>query len=226
MIPGGGACSLASVPPAGEPAGTQTLEELRARFPRVAIAHEWLTIPGGSEQVVLELLEMFPQAELFTSVYDPAPWPAAITERTVHSSPLNRIPGAARHYPKLLPLMNRAFASFDLSGFELVLSSSHACAKNVRTPPTALHVCYCHTPMRYAWEEGFLEGEEVGRVTRMLLPPLLSRLRREDLAGGGRRRLRRQLEPRRGADQALLRARRGDRPSPGRRRALSRPRAR
>jgi glycosyltransferase involved in cell wall biosynthesis len=159
------------------------LDRLRERFPRVAIVHDWLTIPGGSEQVVLELLEMFPRAELFTSVYDPSPWSAQITERTVHSSFLNRIPGASRHYPKLLPLMNMAFRSFDLSGFDLVLSSSHACAKNVRTPPHALHVCYCHTPMRYAWEEGFLEGEDIGRATRLLLPPLLARLRREDLAG-------------------------------------------
>jgi len=159
------------------------LQELRERFPRVAVVHDWLTIPGGSEQVVLELLEMFPQAELFTSVYDPSPWPALITDRTVHSSYLNRIPGAVRHYPKLLPLMNHAFRSFDLSGFDLVLSSSHACAKNVRTPPGVLHVCYCHTPMRYAWEEGFLAGEDVGPVTRLLLPWLLARLRRQDLAG-------------------------------------------
>jgi glycosyltransferase involved in cell wall biosynthesis len=159
------------------------LEDLRTRVPRVAIVHEWLTIPGGSEQVVLELLEMFPSAELFTSIYDPAPWPAAITERTVHASALNRIPGASRHYPKLLPLMDRAFRSFDLSGFDLVLSSNHACAKNVRTPASALHVCYCHTPMRYAWEEGFLDGEEVGRLTRLALPRLLRRLRRQDLAG-------------------------------------------
>jgi glycosyltransferase involved in cell wall biosynthesis len=159
------------------------LEELRARFPRVAVAHDWLTIPGGSEQVLLELLEMFPQAELFTSVYDPAPWPPAITERVVHSSFLNRIPGAVRHYPKLLPLMNRAFRSFDLEGFDLVLSSSHACAKNVRVAPGALHVCYCHTPMRYAWEEGFLEGEEVGRGMRLALPPLLAWLRHVDRAG-------------------------------------------
>jgi glycosyltransferase involved in cell wall biosynthesis len=159
------------------------LEDLRVRFPRVAIAHDWLTIPGGSEQVLLELLEMFPGAELFTSVYDPAPWPEQITGRVVHSSPLNRIPGAVRHYPKLLPLMNAAFRRFDLSGFDLVVSSSHACAKNVRTAPGTLHVCYCHTPMRYAWEEGFLDGEEVSRMTRLLLPPLLARLRRSDLAG-------------------------------------------
>jgi glycosyltransferase involved in cell wall biosynthesis len=160
-----------------------SLEVLRERFPRVAVVHDWLTIPGGSEQVVLELLGMFPQAELFTSVYDPAPWPAEIKDRPVHSSFLNRLPGAVHHYPKLLPLMNRAFRSFDLSSFDLVLSSSHACAKNVRTPPGVLHVCYCHTPMRYAWEEGFLDGEEVGRATRLLLPPLLARLRRQDLAG-------------------------------------------
>jgi glycosyltransferase involved in cell wall biosynthesis len=79
--------------------------------------------------------------------------------------------------------MNSAFRSFDLRDFDLILSSSHACAKNVRKPPGTLHVCYCHTPMRYAWEEGFMAEEEVGRATRMLLPPLLSWLRRRDLAG-------------------------------------------
>jgi glycosyltransferase involved in cell wall biosynthesis len=199
MIPGAGACSLARVHSARQAPGAAgerldataqspnvaLLEELRARFPRVAVVHEWLTIPGGSEQVVMQLLEMFPNAELFTTVYDPKPWPALITERPVHVSYLNRIPGAVRHYPKLLPLMNGAFRSFDLEGFDLVLSSNHACAKNVRTPVGALHVCYCHTPMRYAWEEGFLEGEEVGRMTRLMLPPLLERLRRQDLAGAG-----------------------------------------
>jgi glycosyltransferase involved in cell wall biosynthesis len=183
MIPGVGACSLASVPVGSQTAAPPLLEELRGRFPRVAVVHDWLTIPGGSEQVVLELLAMFPQAQLFTSVYDPQPWPPEITERPVHSSFLSRIPGATTHYPKLLPLMNRAFRSFDLSRFDLVLSSSHACAKNVRVPAGVPHVCYCHTPMRYAWEEGFLQGEEVGRATRLMLPPLLARLRREDLAG-------------------------------------------
>jgi glycosyltransferase involved in cell wall biosynthesis len=159
------------------------LATLHERMPRVAIVHEWLTIPGGSEQVVLELLEMFPEAQLFTSIYDPEPWPAQITERPVHVSALNRLPGARRHYPKLLPFMDRAFRSFDLSSFDLVLSSSHACAKNVRTPASALHVCYCHTPMRYAWEEGFLDGEEMSRLARLALPRLLRRLRRQDLAG-------------------------------------------
>ena len=172
--------------PAAPEDAAALIDALRARFPRVAVAHDWLTIPGGSEDVVLELLELFPQAELFTTVYDPAPWPPQITERKVHASFLNRIPGATRNYPKLLPLMNRAFESFDLSGFDLVLSSSHANAKNVRTPPRTLHVCYCHTPMRYAWEPDFLAGEEIGRATRMLLPPLLGRLRRVDRKGAAR----------------------------------------
>src|SRR5689334_16696238 len=152
MIPGAGACSLASVPAGAPPASGALLDELRARYRRVAVVHDWLTVPGGSEQVVLELLEMFPSAELFTSVYDPSPWPEQITARPVHTTWLSRVPGAARHYPKLLPLMSRAFAAFDLSRFDLVLSSSHASAKDVRVPAGTLHVCYCHTPMRYAWE--------------------------------------------------------------------------
>jgi glycosyltransferase involved in cell wall biosynthesis len=159
------------------------VERLRERFPRVAVVHEWLTIPGGSEDVVIELLEMFPKAELFTSIYDPAPWPAIVTERPVHASYLNRIPGARAHYPKLLPLMTRAYRSFDFSHFDLVLSSSHACAKNIRTPPGVPHICYCHTPMRYAWDESLLEGEEIGRATRFALPLMLRRLRRQDVEG-------------------------------------------
>ena len=115
------------------------IERLRARFPRVAVVHEWLTIPGGSEQVVEELLEMFPQAELFCSIYNPTPtagrWSTRITERPVHASYLSRFPGARGHYRRLLPLMDRAYRSFDLSRFDLIISSNHACAKNVRTPP-------------------------------------------------------------------------------------------
>ncbi len=159
------------------------LDELRERYPRVAVVHDWLTIPGGSEQVVMELLEMFPQAEIFTSVYEPSSWPPIINDRPIHSSFLQHIPRATTQYPKLLPLMTYGFRAFDLSGFDLVLSSNHACAKNVRVPAGVPHVCYCHTPMRYAWEEGFLEGEEVGPLAKLLLKPMLAHLRRQDLAG-------------------------------------------
>lgn len=156
---------------------------IAAQFRRPAIVHDWLTVPGGSEQVVLALLDLLGErAELFTSVYDPAPWPAAIRDRTVHTSFLNRLPGARTHYPKLLPLMNAAFESFDLAAFDLVISSSHSCAKNVITGPGTLHVCYCHTPMRHAWEPGFLRSE--GRVSRLAAAALVGRLRRQDAVGG------------------------------------------
>jgi glycosyltransferase involved in cell wall biosynthesis len=158
---------------------------LRGSFRRSAIAHDWLTIPGGSEKVLLELLGLLPEAEVFTSVYDPSRWPASLRDRAVHTSFLDRLPGARSHYPKLLPLMNAAFESFDLSGFDLVVSSSHSCAKNVLTGPDTLHVCYCHTPMRHAWEPRHLAGElgpGAARAARLLL----GRLRRDDLAGAVR----------------------------------------
>jgi glycosyltransferase involved in cell wall biosynthesis len=157
-----------------------------ARFGRAAVVHDWLTVPGGSEQVVLELLRLLPGADVFTSVYDPGPWATALRGHAVHPSYLDRIPGARVHYPKLLPLMNRAFESFDLRGLDLVVSSSHSCAKNVLTGPETLHVCYCHTPMRHAWDPGMLAGEPLGPAGRLAARAFLPRLRRQDLAGASR----------------------------------------
>ena len=156
------------------------VEALRERFPRVAVVHEWLTIPGGSEKVVEEILQLLPHAELFTSIYDPAPWPRVITDRPVHASFLNRVPGAAVQYTRLLPFMDLAFRSFDLSRFDLVISSNHASAKNVRTPAGIPHVCYCHTPMRYAWDPSFLADEAMGPVARRIVPLGTAWLRRVD----------------------------------------------
>jgi glycosyltransferase involved in cell wall biosynthesis len=153
---------------------------LRERFRRVAVIHEWLTIPGGSEKVVEAILNLVPGAEIFTSVYDPAPWPPQITARPVHPSFLDRLPGARRKYTHLLPLMDLAFRSFDLSQYDLVISSNHACAKNVRTAPGTPHVCYCHTPMRYAWDPSFLAAEELGPVARRLAPVATAWLRHVD----------------------------------------------
>jgi len=153
---------------------------LAERFSRVAVVHEWLTIPGGSEKVVSAILELLPQSEVFTSVYDPETAPPDFKSHVVHRSFLDRVPGARRYYPYLLPLMDAAFRSFDLSTFDLVISSNHACAKNVRTPSGVPHVCYCHTPMRYAWDPEFLESEVLGPVIRRLLPLETAWLRRVD----------------------------------------------
>lgn len=157
---------------------------LRARYPRVAVTHEWLTIPGGSESVVQEILRLVPHAEVFVSVRDRTrAWAAPLGAVPVHESWLSSLPGAARHYPKLLPLMDGAFRRFDLSSFDLIISSNHACAKNVRTPAGTRHVCYCHTPMRYVWDPSFLEGEHLGLLGTVVFRALLGRLRRTDLRG-------------------------------------------
>ena len=129
---------------------------------------------------------MLPEAEVFTSVYDAETWDETLAGRVVHASFLDRLPGARRGYSKLLPLMNAAFESFDLSDFDLVVSSSHSCAKNVLTRPDTLHVCYCHTPMRHAWEPRFLDNEPLSRPAAFVARLLLGRLRRHDLAGASR----------------------------------------
>jgi glycosyltransferase involved in cell wall biosynthesis len=153
---------------------------------RAALVHDWLTISGGSEKVVLELLRLLPGADVYTSVYDPSVWAGPLAGHRVQASFLDRLPKARTQYPKLLPLMNAAFESFDLSDYDLVVSSSHSCAKNVLTQPGTLHVCYCHTPMRHAWEPRFLEGEDLGLVARLAAKLLVPGLRRRDLAGASR----------------------------------------
>jgi glycosyltransferase involved in cell wall biosynthesis len=155
---------------------------LAQRYPRVALSHEWLSTPGGSEKVVLAILDLVPHAELFTTVYDREQWPE-LAGHGVHPTWLDRIPGARTNYPRLLPLMDAAFRRFDLSGYDLVVSSNHASAKNVRAPQGVPHVCYCHTPMRYAWDPDFLEGERVDAVQRTVFRALLPSLRRADRRG-------------------------------------------
>ena len=165
---------------AGSPPAAQIVEPSTGRQPRVAIAHEWLTIPGGSEKVVCAMLELLPTAEVFTSVCDPERWSDLRAAHPVHASFLDRIPGARERYAYMLPLMDPAFRSFDLSGFDLVISSNHASAKSVRAPAGVPHVCYCHTPMRYAWDAGFLEHEPIPPLVRPLLTPATEWLRRVD----------------------------------------------
>lgn len=153
--------------------------------PASAVVHEWLTVPGGSEKVALRILDLLGDADLYAAVYDPEAFPE-LAGREVRTTWLDRLPGARTHYQRLLPLMTGAYERLDLTDYELVVSSSHSCAKNVLTPPDTFHLCYCHTPMRHAWEPAKLGDERIGRVGRLVLPPLLARLRRTDLEGAAR----------------------------------------
>src|SRR5438132_9048061 len=117
-------------------------------FGKVAVIHDWLTGMRGGEAVLEGILEVVPEAEIFTLFHFPGSVSAAIESRPIHTSRLQRLAARIADYRTLLPLFPRAVRQFDLSEFDLVISSSHAVAKGVdaRGKP---HLCYCHTPMRY-----------------------------------------------------------------------------
>lgn len=119
--------------------------------PRVAIVCDWLVARGGAERVILTISDMFPHAPIYAAIYDPQKLPE-FREREVRTSFIQKMPFAVRKHYLYLPLMPYAFESFDLSKFDIVISSSHSCAKGIITKPRTLHVCYCHSPMRYAWD--------------------------------------------------------------------------
>ncbi len=118
----------------------------------MAIVHDWLTGMRGGEKVLLELVRLFPEAELYTLLWKPGSVSREIEARIKGVSFLQRLPRAGEAYRYYLPLFPAAVRSFDLRGYDLVLSSSHAVAMGAAVPPDALHVCYMHTPMRYLWD--------------------------------------------------------------------------
>lgn len=119
---------------------------------RIALIHDWLTGMRGGEYVLEAIAELLPKSELFTLLYVPASVSPELTVLKKHTSPLQKIPQAEKRYRHFLPLMPRWIEQFDLSGFDLVVSSSHCVAKGVRKAPDAVHVSYVHAPMRYMWD--------------------------------------------------------------------------
>jgi glycosyltransferase involved in cell wall biosynthesis len=132
----------------------ETLAPLCARLPkRIAIVHDWLPEVGGAERVLGEILQVLPQAHLYSLVdFLPDSERAFLRGKKVRTSFLQRLPGARRFYRSYLPLMPLAIEHFDLAAYDLILSSSYAVAKGVITGPDQLHLCYCHSPPRYAWD--------------------------------------------------------------------------
>ena len=152
--------------------------------PRVAIAHDWLVRYAGSERCVNELLVAFPGAEVLTTLVDPSAVPAPL--RGARPSVLQRIPGATSHHEWLLPLMPLAWRVMaPPTGVDAVVSSSHACAKAVPVEAGTPHLCYCHTPMRYAWDFE-AERERFPRGSRTAARGLMAWFRRWDRATASR----------------------------------------
>lgn len=154
--------------------------------PRVAIVHYWLVAMRGGERVVEHLLRLFPDADLFTHVHDPARMSNTINAARVQTSFINRLPFARRFYQYYLPLMPMALEEFDLSDYDLVISSESGPAKGVITRPDSLHVCYCHTPMRYVWDHYHQYKSAANPLARAVMPAMYHRLRQWDVASSAR----------------------------------------
>lgn len=153
---------------------------------KVAIVHYWLVGMRGGEKVVEELCTMFPQADIYTHVAKPEKLSERIKRHRIIESFVGRLPGAKRHYQNYLPLMPRALEGFDLSGYDLVISSEAGPAKGVICDPDATHVCYCHSPMRYIWDQYHVYRAGAGTMARLAMPWLAHNLRVWDQASAAR----------------------------------------
>lgn len=156
---------------------------------RVALVHDFLNQAGGAERVLDVLHKIWPTAPIYTLVHNPAAIPAArYAGAQIRPSFIQRLPGGISRYKWYLPLMPRAIESFDLSGFDLVISDASAFAKGVIVPAGTLHVCYLHTPTRYLWSDrdSYLATAPVPRWARPVLNGVLPRLQAWDLAAAKR----------------------------------------
>ncbi len=150
--------------------------------------HDWLTGMRGGEKALEVFCEMFPAADLFTLVHLPGTTSPLIEQRTVKGSAIQWLPLAGRLYRQYLPLFPFAVEQFDLDGYDLVISTSHCAAKSVVVTGRARHLCYCLTPMRYAWDQfdAYFGPDRVGKLGNLALRPVLAALARWDRATEGR----------------------------------------
>lgn len=143
---------------------------------KVALVHDWLTGMRGGEKSLFAFLSLYPEADIFTLLHVPGSTNVFIDARVARTSFLQRIPLSSRLYRYFLPLYPQAIKGFSFEGYDLVISLSHAAAKNVQVPKGVRHICYCFTPMRYIWDQA---DAYFGKMTT-LLKPLLSYLQRWD----------------------------------------------
>ena len=147
---------------------------------RVALVHDFLLDLRGAERVFASICEAWPDADVFTAVYDEEGTEGRFAARQPHTSFLQRVRPTARTFRPLLPLYPHAIESFDLRGYDTVISSSSAWAHGVLVDPGAVHVCYCHNPFRYAWTEREATLQARHPLVRPVLRVLLNRWRQWD----------------------------------------------
>ncbi len=149
---------------------------------KVALVHDYFVQMGGAEKVAEEMHKIFPSAPMFTTVDTRTEVPAELRNSRVHTSFMQRLPGIEKNFRHYFPIYPFAVESLDVNDYDLILSSSSGYAKGVRKRHGAIHICYCHTPMRWAWRyEDYAAREQFGGVKRFILPPILAGLRHWDL---------------------------------------------
>jgi glycosyltransferase involved in cell wall biosynthesis len=147
----------------------------------IAIVCDWLTNFGGAEKVILALHQLFPKAPIYTTVYNPQRM-HGFENAVIHTSYLQHMPWAKDRHQLYLGLMPQVFEQFDLNGYDIIISSSHSCAKGIITKPETLHICYCHSPMRYAWENShaYIREYQINGSIKKLAPYFLHKIRMWD----------------------------------------------
>jgi glycosyltransferase involved in cell wall biosynthesis len=150
---------------------------------RTVLVHDYLNQYGGAERVLEVLHDLAPQAPLYTSIFDPEMLPEAYRDWDVRTAWLNRLPGIHRSHQRFLPAFPLAFERLRLPACDLVLSSSSAFAKMAKPPPGAVHICYTHSPMRFAWDmDRYIARERLPRLAGVALRPAMAMLRHRDRA--------------------------------------------
>jgi glycosyltransferase involved in cell wall biosynthesis len=153
---------------------------------RVALVHDWLTGMRGGERVLELLCELFPNSEIFTLIYKPGSTSATIEARPIHVASVDAWPLAHRRHQLYLPTFPFLVEQFDLTGFDLVVSTSHCVAKGALAPPDAPHLCYCFAPMRYAYDQASVYRRSVPAPLRLVWDVLLYGLRIWDQSSAAR----------------------------------------
>lgn len=148
---------------------------------KVAIVHDWLNQMGGAENVLEVMVSIFPDAPVFTTIYGPDLMTPAYKRWDIRTSWLNHAPAIHRHHQPYLPLYPAAVRSLDLRGYDLILSNKSGFIHGVKTHPGQVHLCYCLAPTRYVWDyRSYASREQFGRLTGLVLAPLIAGLRRWD----------------------------------------------
>ncbi|MCF0124929.1 MAG: glycosyltransferase, partial [Clostridia bacterium] len=153
---------------------------------KVAIVHDWLVTYGGAETIVELFLKLYPNADIYTLVYDQKKMKGHFENNRIITSKLQKIPKATKIYTKLLKFMPKAFESFDFTGYDLVICSSSSCAKGIITPPGVPHIAYVHSPMRYAWDLYFDYKKRSGKLTKFFMDKWMTEIRQWDFISSQR----------------------------------------